>query len=149
MVEGFFGVPPHVPIIIERGHAVMKSKEQWLTEAVYRLKPIFNNVGAPVGDIRIEVTNSIKALGTCSSNNVIQIHEELNSRSVFPVLLHEMLHAAVGVSEGHRGRFISVGQRIGLWADPSQPKTRYGEVSWPLAQLVRQLEMLLGPYPKS
>ena len=128
------------------------SKEDWLVEAVDKLRPVFKNVGYPVGQVTISVESDMGAgsLGTCKKTPVghhITIHNVLIAKTVLPVLVHEMLHAAVGVEEGHRGKFARVGDQIGLWASKEQHRTKYGACAFRLHNLLRMLEMALGPYP--
>lgn len=132
---------------------MFQSKEEWVSEAARKLAPIFANVGSPVGRIQVEVHDSLSRgrLGECESRgdyHIIRIHSTLVAKTALPVLVHELLHAAVGVREGHRGSFIRVGNKIGLWADQAQNKAVYGPVSFPLLGLLRMLEVALGPYPK-
>ena len=128
------------------------SKEEWLAEAVEKLRPVFKNVGYPVGPITVAVESAMGEghLGTCqktAGGHHITIHNVLIAKTVLPVLVHEMLHAAVGVEEGHRGKFAKVGDQIGLWASSEQHRTKYGACAFRLHNLLRMLEMALGPYP--
>jgi len=131
----------------------MTTREEWVGRAIGLLRPVFRNVGAPVPEavaVRVSDRLSGDAIGLCSKQGEayeVAIHGTLIGKSVLPVLVHELLHAAVGVEEGHRGRFVQVGHKLGLWANRDQPKGQYGPVSWNLHQLLRQLEAVLGPYP--
>jgi hypothetical protein len=128
------------------------TKEDWLAEAVEKLRPVFKNVGCPVGAITVSIEANLTkgALGTCaqtSGGHHISIHSVLIAKTVLPVLVHEMLHAAVGLEEGHRGKFAQVGNQIGLWVSKEQHRTEYGACAFKLHNLLRMLEMVLGPYP--
>ena len=129
------------------------TREAWLSEAIEKLRPIFRNVGYPLPQsIKVEVKDKMASglIGLCSNRDgqyTIAVHSELNQKSVIPVLIHEALHAAVGVREGHRGNFVKVGKSIGLWANESQPKSQYGPMSFKLVELVRMFDTMLGRYP--
>ena len=128
------------------------TKEAWLTEAMTKLRPIFAGVGKPIPDgVRIEVVRSLKGnrIGECSSLGHIRIHDTLIARTALPVLVHELLHAAVGIEHGHGGDFIVYGKKIGLWPEGCNKYATYGVTSWRLQQLLRTLESLLGEYPKN
>lgn len=69
-----------------------------------------------------------------------------NAVSVLATLAHELVHAAVGCQEGHRGKFKKVARALGL-----EGKLTATEVTAksPLHPVLEQLSKKLGKYPHS
>ena len=107
------------------------TREQWLAALVDALRPVFKSHGYPLpAKIRVSCGwPSRKAIGTrscrigeawspqCSADGT---HETFLSPmlddpiEVGHVLVHELVHHAVGVVHGHRGPFAKLARAIGL-----------------------------------
>ena len=107
------------------------NREQWLDVAVKELTPLLTFAKAPafkpplvsVGFPRGSRGGNGKTIGQCWSEKCsadkerchIFVHPELvDSVRVLDVLLHELVHAAVGTECGHRGAFRKVAVAVGL-----------------------------------
>lgn len=102
------------------------TREQWLTAAKQlleqryftkpsrRLPPVAVSCGIPAG--------SIRAIGQCwdqsaSSEKVTEIFicpSITDPMDVMGTLLHELVHASVGVKEKHGTRFVKLAREVGL-----------------------------------
>lgn len=124
------------------------TREQWLNAFAAEARPHFKRVGAPLPkNIRCSIgfpSSGIrsKVIGQCWTTKVstdghaeIFIRPSLQSDSsrVADVLTHELIHAALGIEEGHGKEFKRVAHALGLggkmtatiatdewheWADP-------------------------------
>jgi hypothetical protein len=135
------------------------NREQWLQAAANRLRPLFEDAGAKIPrNTRIACgfpsyaarARKRTSLGECWSKTRSrdETYEILISPvlaepvSVLDCLVHELVHAAVGVECGHRGPFRRVALAVGL----SGPMT--ATVAGPkLASRLNALAKQLGPYP--
>lgn len=134
-----------------------QNREAWLMDATRELAGIIAVHGVTVPDVRVSVgfpkggtRGNHKAIGqcwsgACATDGVPQvfIHPELvESARVLDVLLHEVIHAAVGTKHGHRGEFARVAKAAGL--EGKMTATVAGH-----ALRTRLLEMVerLGEYP--
>ncbi len=107
------------------------NREQWLDVAVKELTPLLAHAKAPsfktplvsVGFPRGGRGGNGKTIGQCWSEKCsgdkershIFLHPELtDSERVLDVLLHELVHSAVGTECGHRGEFRKVAVAVGL-----------------------------------
>ena len=101
------------------------TREDWLNQVAQRMRPLFTAAGAELPE-RFRVTMSLikrkKAIGVCydrsaSADGAYEIlvrldqHEPLD---VAAILAHELVHAAVGVEQGHGPAFGKVARAIGL-----------------------------------
>ena len=136
----------------------METREDWLSQAVTELRPLFDNAGRPLPD-KIRVTCGFpannarsahrRAIGQhwSSKNSDDQTHEILVSPvldddvDVFAVLVHELAHAATD-GDGHRGRFPYLVRALGLEGAPTS--TVAGEK---FKSQYKDLIASLGPYP--
>lgn len=135
------------------------TRETWLKEAAEFMRPWLSAQGAPMPE-KFYVTCSWnkgsgdKGIGQCFAPECCD--EGVPHMSVCPtqgepirvldILLHEMIHAAVGVEEGHKGRFKTVAKGLGLAGKMT------ATIAEPGTELYTNLEMLaqkLGPYPHS
>lgn len=108
-----------------------QTREEWLTEGIKALAPIFSQVGETLPTVKVSVgwpggrgkKNSV--IGQCWSPSVakdevshIFISPVLDDASrVLDVLAHELVHAinfAEGDACGHKGRFAKIAKAIGL-----------------------------------
>lgn len=108
-----------------------KTREAWLQAAAntfretlftpnsYTCPPIQISVGWPAGS---RGGSKYKAIGQCWSNKAaadnlhhIFISPEIdNPKRVLDILIHEMAHATVGISEGHNKVFRKCALKVGL-----------------------------------
>jgi predicted RNA-binding Zn-ribbon protein involved in translation (DUF1610 family) len=136
-----------------------QTREEWLNEAVNRLAPMFESIGAPLpGDIRVSVGFPSRAarsrrkrhIGECwSPKHSAALRHEIFISPVLgdglqatETLVHELVHAAVGVEHGHRGRFAKVARQIGLLPPMTQTPA-----SPELKARLNALVTTIGPYP--
>lgn len=133
------------------------NRESWLTEATLQVqrtifsKPAYRlpsklavSVGIPAG--------SLRAIGQCWDPTVskdgtthVFICPSLDEPiQVLGTLVHELVHAVVGVQEGHKGEFLRMARAVGLKGKPT------ATVVLPGTALFDQLETVhkrLGDYP--
>lgn len=135
------------------------TREAWLERLVAALRPAFADLGYPLPE-RIRVScgwpsrggtaRNRKAIGQawspkCSADGT---HETFLSpvlgtaEDVGHVLVHELVHHAVGVEAGHKGPFRKLAVAIGL--EGKMTATVAGEA---LRQRLHGLAEELGPYP--
>jgi hypothetical protein len=105
-------------------------REAWLTKAMALARPLFDKAGAPLPS-EIRISCGLPSVGAFASKRRVgeawsttaskdQHHEVFISptvddpRQVLAILLHELVHCAVGLDCGHKGRFPIVGAKIGL-----------------------------------
>lgn len=134
-----------------------KNREEWLLRLTRALRPMFDDAGAPIPDeLHISVgfpstralSRSRKRIGECwspkDSIHHIFISPVLAEEDADHVLVHELIHAAVGHEAGHKGPFRRVAKALGL--EGKMTATTCGE------ELRERLNALkerarLGPYP--
>jgi len=137
-----------------------ETREQWLNEAAGRLlvaffpaaagRPLKLSFGWPKG--------SRKAVGECyhteSSVDHSTHHIFISPKLTLPgdvlhVLLHELVHAVVGVKEGHRGAFSKAAKKVGL-TKPWTATTPDAELQAKLGKLSDELGELphIGMIPE-
>jgi len=133
-------------------------REAWLLECVTKLRPMFLGVGFELPEkIRVSCSWPSKSalaakrrrLGECWSAECSESeHFETfispvlkDPVEVAAVLVHELVHCAVGLEEGHKGKFPKCAKALGL--EGKMTATVAGE------QLRKQLETFtaeIGPY---
>ena len=138
---------------------MMPSREEWLGRMVDALRPTFAAHGYPLPErIRVScgwpsrsaLTGKAQRIGEawshrCSADGA---HETFLSPvladpiDVGAVLVHELVHHAVGVEAGHKGPFRTLALAVGL-TGPMRATTA-GEG---LRQRLHALAEQLGPYP--
>lgn len=127
-------------------------RELWLMEAVRRLRRLFPRV-YPVPRVRVSVgwatVRPERTLGQChavarSRECQIFISPTLDDPvEVLDVLLHELVHAALGVGAGHDRRFVHLARRVGLTVGPAIVQ----QAGDPLRARLATIGQSLGPYP--
>ena len=101
------------------------TREDWLVRLTNELRPIFKEKGFPIPEkIRISIgwTKSKKAVGECwatkvSADNTTEIFiapSHSDSMEIADTLVHELIHAAVGLKEGHKGNFKKLALALDL-----------------------------------
>lgn len=106
-------------------------RESWLRAAVDIFRPRFDEIGFPVPEkLRVAVgfgptgarQENAKILGvclhsSCTADGVNEIWispEDADTASMLATLIHEMIHAALDLADGHKGRFAEAATRLGL-----------------------------------
>lgn len=132
-----------------------RNRELWLLRATARLAPLIASHGHALPErlsVSVGFSRAKKAIGSCWSKSATEdgtVHVYIcptlgEATRVLDVLLHELVHAAVGTECGHRGEFRRVARAVGLVGPITA--TSAGEA------LRAQLEALareLGDYPHS
>jgi len=133
------------------------TRETYLASATEYLAPLFTNLGFPLPAVRASVGipaggkgKKLKAIGQCWSNlasadNTTEIFicpSQSNAVDVLAILLHELIHAAVGLKCGHKGAFKRVAIALGL---EGKMTATYPGVQ--LASDLAELSHTLGDYP--
>jgi hypothetical protein len=137
----------------------IKNREDWLSEGIKLLRPVFKKEGHPVPErVRAAVGfPSVRAMSakrkrigecwnpSCSADNT---HEIIISpvlsdvMDVFETLTHELAHAAVGTEHGHKGPFVKLVRALGLEGKPTST------VAGPeFKKLAEPILKKLGPLP--
>ena len=134
----------------------MKTREQWLLQAVKALEPDFKKAGVELPPVRVSIGwpggrgNKQHVIGQCWMSAAVAdgqpaifispaLSEEKPER-ILGVLIHELVHA-VG-NYGHKGQFSRLAKQMGL----TPPWTATGE-SEPLKERLARLAKRLGPFP--
>jgi hypothetical protein len=133
------------------------TRETYLASATEYLAPLFTAHGFPLPAVRASVGipaggkgGKLKRIGECWSNlasadNTTEIFicpSQSEPVAVLAILLHELVHAAVGLKCGHKGAFKRVAVALGL--EGKMTATVPGER---LATHLLHLSDLLGDYP--
>lgn len=135
------------------------TREEWLVAAIDLLRLDFETAGATIPE-KVRVTCGWPSRGgraekqqvlgecwppTCSEDE----HTEIfiaptlgEGMEALDVLVHELVHAAVGTEAGHKGQFRVVAKAIGLEGKMTEAKA--GEV---LLARLREVAVKLGKYP--
>lgn len=134
------------------------NREQWLTEATERLRPLFIEAGLSVPEIRVSVgwpskgatSNKNRTIGQCwygesAEDGLPQVFISpvlSEPVDVLGTLVHEMLHAALPTDTGHKGAFVTGMKAIGLVGKPTA--TSAGSE---LEARLRDVAEALGEFP--
>lgn len=135
------------------------NREEWLTECIKRLRADFDQVGSSLPEkIRAScswpsksgLANKKRRIGEAWSakNSADQSCEVFVSPvlkdplEVAATLVHELVHCAVGVEEGHKGKFPKIAKALGL--EGKMTATTAGET---LKARLKELTNGIGPYP--
>lgn len=106
---------------------MIKTREEWLVKATSALRPLFSKHGAPIPK-KVQVGcgcprgGKTEIIGQCfgktwtedGTTHVFISPTQGDPVSVLAVLVHELIHAAVGCEEGHRGKFAKMARELGL-----------------------------------
>ncbi len=137
------------------------TREEWLVAAVDAMRPWFEVERSPLpAAVRAScgwpsskgLSASRRRIGECwdSKASAAGVSEVFISpclddpAKVLDVLTHELVHAAVGVQQGHKGPFRKVAKALGL--EGKMTATHAGPQ---LAERLNALAGKLGPYPHS
>lgn len=135
------------------------TRESWLKAATELLdKEFFDGRGYKLPE-KIQVAvgfpyKASKAIGQCFSPDVttdetthIFICPSMGeSLQVLATHLHELIHACVGLKEGHRGMFAKLAREFGL---KGRLTATYAEEGSELWERLCMIDAQLGPYPHS
>lgn len=135
-----------------------KTREEWLTAAVKLMEPHFKKASYTIPEVRVSVgfslRSGLKAAGCCwaaeaASDKRPQIFvsptqndEPSNEYAVLPVLVHELVHAVVGIEAKHGPDFKACAEAVGLTG--KMTSTVASDDLKPTLALWREQ---LGPYP--
>lgn len=137
------------------------TREAWLNEAVAELGELFKTeAGVSVPPVAVSCGFPSKSAlsrkskrvgecwdGSCAADNRPQIFVTplyADRVEVLGVLVHEMVHAAVGCAVGHKGSFKKVAVKMGL-----EGKMTATTVGPALKECLNALADKLGDYPHS
>jgi hypothetical protein len=135
------------------------NREEWLCECIQQLRPDFEQVGNALPQkIRAScswpsksgLANKKRRIGEAWSakNSADQSCEVFISPvlkdplEVAATLVHELVHCAVGVEEGHKGKFPRLAKALGL--EGKMTATAAGET---LKTRLKEVTAAVGPYP--
>lgn len=103
------------------------NRETWLNELAKLMAPRFESLGFPLPKFRVSIGfTSMGANGgvngqcwsdTCTDDKHFTIFispSEATSMDIAAILHHELIHAAVGLKEGHKGNFEKVMKATGM-----------------------------------
>lgn len=103
------------------------NRETWLNELAQKLAPRFEELGHPLPKFRVSIGfTSVGANGgangqcwsdACTDDNHFTIFispAEATSMDIAAILNHELIHAAVGLKEGHKGKFAEMMKATGM-----------------------------------
>jgi hypothetical protein len=135
------------------------TREEWLNRMTEALRPAFLEAGGEIPE-KVRVTcgwpsrsgraKKKRRIGECwSSENSKDEHFEIFiSPTLFKIgevtetLVHELVHTAVGVKEGHKAAFRKVAVKLGL--EGKMTETHAGDE---LHDRLEALASKVGPYP--
>lgn len=135
-----------------------KIRETWLQAAVAKLNPLLKEQNVEMPE-KWQVSCGFpkggqKAIGqcwdpTCTEDGTVHMFicpSLQKATKVLDVLLHEMIHAAVGLECGHKKAFRRVATAIGL--EGKMTATFVSEDN-PLFARLDEIARAIGPYPHS
>jgi hypothetical protein len=139
------------------------NREQWLTNAVEKLTPLFRGAGLAVPELRVScgfpsigaLSPKKRIIGECWSGLAAKdgkpqlfispmLIEAATAGGVLATLVHEMVHAAIGCEAKHGPKFKKAMKKVGLEGKPTA--THADEA---MVEKLTQLLAELGPYPHS
>jgi len=135
------------------------NREQWLSECIQQLRPDFEQLGHSLPEkIRAScswpskggLANKKRRIGEAwsaknSGDNSFEVFISpvlKDPLEVSATLVHELVHCAVGIEEGHKGKFPRLAKAIGL--EGKMTATTAGET---LKARLREAADAIGPYP--
>lgn len=137
----------------------LNTRESWLNAAVLAMAPWFAEVGETVPPLKVSIgwpkgARGKHVVGQCWSpanaeDGVSQIFispdrsGDTDAVDILGTLLHEVVHAVVGVEEQHKGRFVTVSRALGFLPKFTSSANRTEELTERLAGIAERL----GPLP--
>lgn len=135
---------------------IQQQREQWLNRAARLLGPQFVKLEAPLPAFRVSCGFTSKgarskAIGEAWSDaadpeGATQIFIDPrrdDGLEMLVTLTHELIHAAVGIRYGHRGRFAEIAIAFGF----QRPLTQLPNRNAPVFKTMESILKRLGPYP--
>jgi hypothetical protein len=146
---------------IDQAKNTHSARESWLRAAVEIFRPRFETIGFPLPEkVRVSVgfgptgarQENAKILGvclhsSCSGDGVNEIFispEDADTCSMLATLIHELIHAADNLANGHKGAFAEAATRLGLEGKMT--------ATTPSLELLTELVLIadrIGQYPGS
>jgi hypothetical protein len=130
------------------------TRDEWLYAIANELTPIFTEAGASFSTkMRIVCAIDDEHWGKCfprRNDNITlilvspRIKKPIDAAAV---LVHELVHAAMGSGHGHGETFRTLALRVGL-TDPTQPHN-WWSAGPELVKRLKSLVRRVGPYPDS
>lgn len=136
------------------------TREEWLQAAVKFIEPLFKGKKFPPVRVatgwpsRKAVSAKSRAIGQCwspecSADNITEIFispyldkVDDKDQGVLETLVHELVHAVVGVEHGHKKPFRAVALAVGL-----EGKMTSTSAGTELHEILKEIAKDLGPYP--
>ena len=133
------------------------TREEYLNSAANLMAPWFNDQGHPLPKVRVSVGipaggkgGKFKRIGECwsplasadATTEVFICPSQSDAVEVLAILVHELVHAAVGLKHGHKGPFKRLAIALGLEGKMTAT-TAGAELTERLNGIVSQL----GSYP--
>jgi hypothetical protein len=134
----------------------VRFREEWLQQAITRLRPMFEKAGAIIPDLGRAAIGftSRGGKGTCVGECWASVasgdgHFEIFIRpdksdpvEVLGILVHELVHAALPIGSGHGPAYKTLAQKIGL-----EGQMRHAMPGMHLIEILKGLANDLGPLP--
>lgn len=134
----------------------MDTREAWLLEACEHLRPLLRDAGVECPPVSVSFgfpkggRGRARSIAQCWPKDAADdgLHAVFVSpvlkdpERILDVLLHELVHAAVGTNCGHRGEFVTVARACGLVGPPTA--TTAGPE---LGRRLNAIAEALGPLP--
>lgn len=131
----------------------MSNRETWLHAAIERMRPWFEELGIELPPVKVSVSFPAtgwkgRAIGEChyaASDGVPQllVHPSIvEPHEVLAIVLHELVHAALGPGKGHGPEFRRLATSLGLTGKMTATVASE-ELEWSL----RRLGKGLGAFP--
>lgn len=132
------------------------TREQWLIEACRPLAAIIREAGVECPPVAVSIGfprgrgGASTKIGQCWAGELSSDGQPAVFISpvlecpvrILDVLLHELIHAGVGIEHGHRGQFARVAKACGLVGKPSATTAGEG-----LSLRLNAISESLGPLP--
>lgn len=119
------------------------NRETWLNQLAKKLAPRFEELGHPLPKFRVSIGwpssgKDAPVTGECWDSSVSgDQHFEIflnpgrdDDIAVACTLIHELVHAAVGLQEGHKGNFAKVALALGFQRPLTQAQQPEQLLSW-------------------
>lgn len=139
------------------------TREQWLNEAVGKIRPMFVEAGFALPEIKVScgwpskgaLSEKKRRIGECwpaeaAKDKVTQVFispyldDVAGVGGVLATLVHELLHAAIGCKHGHKAPFKRAMVKVGLVG-----KATATEADDKLMEKIAAWTDALGPYPNA
>jgi len=131
------------------------NREDWLNEIAKRMAPRFEALGHPLPPYRIAIGFTSRGkrsavIGECwdarasadKHHEILIRPDQAEPMSVAATLAHELAHAAVGLKEGHKGKFATVVLALGLQRPLTATTAGQAFIDW-----VQPILDDIGPLP--